>query len=233
MIPRRVVLLHGFTQAGAIWVPVMEAVTTRAPIDAPDLPGHGSASTITTDLQRTADDIGGLYGRGAYVGYSMGGRVALHLALAHPELVSHLVLCSSTAGIDDPSEREARRAADTALAAHVRNVGLDTFLTEWLSQPLFSSLTVTKHDAEVRATNTAEGLARSLEMSGTGRKSPCGTASTRSTCRCSSSRGIATRSSPTLAGALRPSSATTPGTWRFPGLDTPFPSNAPATSRLC
>lgn len=172
MIPRRVVLLHGFTQAGAIWVPVMEAVTTRAPIDAPDLPGHGSASTITTDLQRTADDIGGLYGRGAYVGYSMGGRVALHLALAHPELVSHLVLCSSTAGIDDPSEREARRAADTALAAHVRNVGLDTFLTEWLSQPLFSSLTVTKHDAEVRATNTAEGLARSLEMSGTGTQEP-------------------------------------------------------------
>jgi 2-succinyl-6-hydroxy-2,4-cyclohexadiene-1-carboxylate synthase len=102
----------------------------------------------------------------------MGGRVALHLALAHPELVSHLVLCSSTAGIDDPSEREARRAADTALAAHVRNVGLDTFLTEWLSQPLFSSLTVTKHDAEVRATNTAEGLARSLEMSGTGTQEP-------------------------------------------------------------
>ena len=172
MIPRRVVLLHGFTQAGAIWVPVMEAVTTRAPIDAPDLPGHGSASSEASDLPTTADAIAAIYGRGAYVGYSMGGRVALHLALAHPGLVSHLVLCSSTAGIDDQSERTMRRAADAALAAHVRDVGLDTFLTEWLSQPMFATLAITSHDAEVRASNTAEGLARCLELSGTGTQEP-------------------------------------------------------------
>lgn len=168
MIPRRIVLLHGFTQGGAIWVPVMEAITTRAPIDAPDLPGHGSATNVATGLANTASDLAQRYGKGAYVGYSMGGRVALHLALARPELVSHLVLCSTTAGIDDPDERQRRRTADDALAAHLRTVGVDTFLTEWLAQPMFASLTVTKHDAEVRASNTAEGLATSLECAGTG-----------------------------------------------------------------
>lgn len=172
MIPRRIVLLHGFTQGGAIWVPIMEAITTRAPIDAPDLPGHGSAADASSDLPTTANDIAHRYGRGAYVGYSMGGRVALHVALAHPELVSHLVLCSTTAGIDDPTERANRREADDALAAHIRKVGVDTFLTEWLAQPMFASLAVTTHDAEVRAANTADGLAKSLEMCGTGTQEP-------------------------------------------------------------
>lgn len=172
MIPRHIVLLHGFTQGGAIWVPVMEAITTRAPIDAPDLPGHGSAANVTTDLATTADQLARRYGKGAYVGYSMGGRVALHVALAHPESVSHLVLCSTTAGIDDPAERAARHDADSALAAHLRNVGVDTFLAEWLAQPMFASLAVTTHDAEVRAANSAEGLATSLETAGTGTQTP-------------------------------------------------------------
>lgn len=172
MIPRRIVLLHGFTQGGAIWVPVMEAVTTRAPIDAPDLPGHGSSSDIAMRLTDTADHLAKEYGAGAYVGYSMGGRVALHLALAHPQLVSHLVLCSTTAGIEDPDERAARSRSDHALAEHVRTVGLETFLMEWTSQPMFASLKRSKHDDEVRLTNTADGLASSLELAGTGEQSP-------------------------------------------------------------
>lgn len=172
MIPRRVVLLHGFTQGGAIWVPIMEAITTRAPIDAPDLPGHGSEAHVATDLAATADALARRYGKGAYVGYSMGGRIALHVALTHPDLVSHLVLCSTTAGIDGPAERAARLAADSHLASHIRDVGVDTFLTEWLAQPMFSSLAVTTHDAEVRAANTAEGLAASLESAGTGTQEP-------------------------------------------------------------
>ena len=172
MIPRRVVLLHGFTQGGAIWVPIMESITTRAPIDAPDLPGHGSDAHIAADLATTADALAARYGSGAWVGYSMGGRVALHVALAHPESVSHLVLCSTTAGIEDSLERATRRTADETLAAHVRSVGVDTFLTEWLAQPMFASLAVSSHDAEVRAANTAEGLATSLETAGTGTQEP-------------------------------------------------------------
>lgn len=172
MIPRRIVLLHGFTQGGAIWVPTMEAITTRSPIDAPDLPGHGSSSDVTTGLSDTADEIGQTYGNAAYVGYSMGGRVALHLALARPGIVSHLVLCSTTAGIEDPAERAKRRNDDAALAARIRAIGVDAFLEEWLAQPMFRDLKRTTHDAEVRGANTAAGLASSLENSGTGEQEP-------------------------------------------------------------
>ena len=172
MRPSRLVLLHGFTQGGGIWLPVIERLTTRCAIDAPDLPGHGAASETKTSLPETADDLAATFGEGAWVGYSMGGRVALHVALRHPELVSHLVLCSATAGIPDLSERAARRRSDDQLAARVRSIGVDRFLDEWLAQPMFASLansrTSAPHDTEVRRANTADGLARSLELAGTG-----------------------------------------------------------------
>ncbi len=172
MIPRRVVLLHGFTQGGGIWIPVMEAMTTRAPVDAPDLPGHGSASSQTTNLIDTSDELALRFGNSAWVGYSMGGRFALHVATRHPDAVSHLVLCSTTAGIEHDDERAARRAADHQLARHIRDVGVSPFLAEWTSQPMFAGLKRTPLDLEVRAENTAEGLASSLETCGAGEQSP-------------------------------------------------------------
>lgn len=150
----------------------MESTSTRAPIDAPDLPGHGGAGNVIADLNTTAESLVTEFSNAAYVGYSMGGRVALHLALAHPESVSHLVLCSATAGIDNESEREARCADDARLADHIRAIGVDAFITEWTSQPMFSSLPRTSDDDEIRRANTAEGLATSLETMGTGRQDP-------------------------------------------------------------
>lgn len=80
-------------------------------------------------------------GLGTYIGYSMGGRVALHAALAHPDQVQRLVLVGATAGLDDPDEREARRTADERLADHIEVVGVQTFIDEWLENPLFEGLT--------------------------------------------------------------------------------------------
>lgn len=172
MRPTRLVLLHGFTQGGGIWLPIIERMSTRCAIDAPDLPGHGAASDIRMSLAETADDLSETFGLGAWVGYSMGGRIALHLALRHPELVSHLILCSATAGIRDDAERAQRRTTDELLANRIRAIGIDRFLEEWLAQPMFSTLLNDResasHDAEVRSANTAEGLATSLTTSGTG-----------------------------------------------------------------
>lgn len=172
MIPRRVVLLHGFTQGGGIWVPVMESITTRAAIEAPDLPGHGGASNVVSNLSETADRLVREFPNGAFVGYSMGGRIALHVALNHPESVTHLVLCSTTAGIDDDDERAARRRNDDDLARRIRLIGIDAFIDEWTAQPMFAGLRRDTLDDEVRRANTTEGLATSLETMGTGRQTP-------------------------------------------------------------
>lgn len=172
MRAERLVLLHGFTQGGGIWLPVIERLTIRCALDAPDLPGHGASSLIATSLPETADALVTEFGSAAWVGYSMGGRLALHVALQHPHHVSHLVLCSTTAGLRDADERAQRRANDEKLASHIREIGTVKFLDEWLAQPLFATLRADRPDValdrDVREANLPEGLASSLEFAGTG-----------------------------------------------------------------
>ena len=169
---QRFVLAHGFTQTARSWELVGEllrsalaAVDIDATTIAVDLPGHGDAPPpADSDLWASADrlvDVGGS-GSGTYVGYSMGGRVALHAALSHPDSVERLVLIGATAGLDHPDERSARRQADDRLADHIEEVGVPTFIDEWLRNPLFAGLTDTTSLRAERLRNTAAGLAASL-----------------------------------------------------------------------
>jgi len=131
-----------------------------------------SADAMRADLWESADHLVHNGGRATYVGYSMGGRVALHAALAHPEFVERLILIGATAGIDDDDERLARRASDEALATHIEAVGVEAFIDEWLANPLFAGLTPATDQRADRLRNTAAGLASSLRSTGTGMQEP-------------------------------------------------------------
>jgi 2-succinyl-6-hydroxy-2,4-cyclohexadiene-1-carboxylate synthase len=167
-----IVLLHGFTQTSASWQPVADRLGERHDVRAPDLPGHGTATDERAGLWETAAVLAETHGPATYVGYSMGGRVALHVAVAHPEVVERLVLVSATAGIDDDEGRAARRKADEELADRIEAIGVDAFLDEWLAQPLFSGLSGDASGLAERRANTAAGLAASLRASGTGMMDP-------------------------------------------------------------
>jgi 2-succinyl-6-hydroxy-2,4-cyclohexadiene-1-carboxylate synthase len=130
----RLVLVHGFTQTGASWDRVRRHLSVEHDVVAPDVP-------VGEDLWSTADQLGEIGGAGAWIGYSMGGRLALHLALRRPDLVERLVLVGATGGIDDAEERAVRRAADEELAVSIESDGVDAFLERWLAQPLFAGLT--------------------------------------------------------------------------------------------
>ena len=172
--PPRIVLLHGFTQTGASWRPVAERLPGDWAVTAPDLPGHGTADALRLDLAGSAGRLAGLIGDepAVVVGYSMGGRTALRLALDHPGAVAGLVLIGATAGIDDPAERVARRDADHALADRIEADGVAPFLDRWLAQPLFAGLHPEPDDLAARRANTAAGLASSLRLAGTGTMDP-------------------------------------------------------------
>lgn len=171
------VALHGFTQTGRSWSLVEQALGET--IVAPDLPGHGAASDERPrDLDAAAALVADrttplLQGHSAWwTGYSLGGRVLLHLALALPELVAGLVLVSTTAGIDDAGERSSRVAADEALADEILREGTARFLDRWTDQPLFATLTLGDVERADRLRNTAEGLAASLRSCGAGTQTP-------------------------------------------------------------
>ena len=106
------------------------------------------------------------------IGYSMGGRTALHLALAHPHSMSGLVLIGATPGIVDDAARAERRQADADLANRIRREPIGEFLDRWLAQPLFAGLEAEAAAREARLANRSEGLASSLECCGTGSQEP-------------------------------------------------------------
>jgi 2-succinyl-6-hydroxy-2,4-cyclohexadiene-1-carboxylate synthase len=171
-VTTRVALLHGFTQTGASWAPVAGELTRQGfQVVAPDLPGHGTRAGQPADVPGSAAVAVASCGRAAYVGYSMGGRIALQAALDHPQDVERLVLIGATAGLGAESERRARQQADDELARSIEVSGVEAFLDRWLALDLFATLTPEQADRDTRSRDGA-GLAGSLRLAGTGAMEP-------------------------------------------------------------
>lgn len=180
-----VLLLHGFLGAKEEWDEIIEALREDFLCIAPDLPGHGGsvglsypdAYTIEGAAREVTALLDGLgISRVALVGYSMGGRLALHLALRHPERFSGLFLESSSPGIEEERERAVRRMEDERCARQLESVGLEAFVEEWYRQPLFASLRrredLLGRTVRHRLSNDPHELARSLRAMGTGNQRP-------------------------------------------------------------
>lgn len=167
-----IVLVHGFTQTRRCWGPEAVDLARDHEVIRVDAPGHGRSADILAGLRTGGRLIADQGGEATYLGYSMGARFCLHLALASPGLVRGLVLVGGTAGIEDPAERAARREQDLATAARIRRDGLEVFLDAWLDQPLFAGLSPERAFREERLENTVPGLMSSLEQAGTGSQDP-------------------------------------------------------------
>lgn len=166
------VLLHGFTHTGASWAGVVSALGERYRSVAPDIRGHGVASAVTpVTLQAVVEDVARLAPEPfALTGYSMGGRLALHVALALPERVQRLILVGGSPGIRDAVEREERRAADERLAAELAGSTIEVFAHRWARTPILAGQSP-QLQASVNADrlrSTPAGLARALRGLGTG-----------------------------------------------------------------
>jgi 2-succinyl-6-hydroxy-2,4-cyclohexadiene-1-carboxylate synthase len=141
-VPETLVLLHGFAGTHRAWDGVLERLDPeRYRPRAPDLPGHGAhadAPRPITFAGCVAHVLARAPERFALCGYSLGGRVALQVALAAPERVSRLVLVSASPGIEDAVERAARSEADRRLADELQGGSQEDFLARWCAQPMFA-----------------------------------------------------------------------------------------------
>jgi 2-succinyl-6-hydroxy-2,4-cyclohexadiene-1-carboxylate synthase len=175
-----VLFLHGFMGSSADWREVMAALGDRAFCVAADLPGHGASLGLSTEAYtiegsaraviNTLDrlDVEHL----VVVGYSMGGRLALYLALRYPGRCAGLFLESASPGLEGASERAARRAADGSKAKRLESGDLEAFLRDWYRQPLFAPLArdenLLHRIVQARRSNEPGELARSLRGMGVG-----------------------------------------------------------------
>lgn len=180
------VLLHGFTGSAAGWAEHSEAFAQSHAIAAVDLLGHGLSDApddpvrygigyATEDILSVLDALG--IRRAGLLGYSMGGRVAISLAVVAPERLSALILESASPGILDAGTRRERAAADAELAAAIEQDGVEPFVDRWERLPLFASQTALPDEARRylrarRLRNNPTGLANSLRGLGQGVQPP-------------------------------------------------------------
>lgn len=175
-----VLFLHGFMGSSADWHDIAAALEGRSRSIAVDLPGHGRATglpdaayTMAGAAEWVLRTLDGLrIERPLLVGYSMGGRLALYLALRHPDRCAGLFLESASPGLEDAAERAARRRADEERAARLEGGDFRGFLEAWYRQPLFAPLArdenLLRRTIEDRLRNDPAELARSLRGMGTG-----------------------------------------------------------------
>ncbi len=170
-------LLHGFLGRGDDWVDVANALETDFTVLTPDLPGHGDAVKRPDPeytMDGAADRLAELLNSeniqtAAVIGYSMGGRLALHFALRHPDRFEKLILISASPGLRSEEERVARRSIDRQRATEIED-DLIGFLDSWYKMPLFQSLNDLERDALIakRSQNKPAELRKSLEGMGLG-----------------------------------------------------------------
>lgn len=177
------VFLHGFAGSSRDWDRFGEAVD-RLGIRAMaiDLPGHGDtevpADPARFSVEETARDLDALLelsgiAEAHWVGYSMGGRIALYAAAHYAGRAKSVIAESASPGIEDPADRAARLASDEALARQIELRGIDWFTEHWESQPIFgtqASISAAARAAqrEGRLRNRPAGLAGSLRGAGQG-----------------------------------------------------------------
>jgi 2-succinyl-6-hydroxy-2,4-cyclohexadiene-1-carboxylate synthase len=176
------VLLHGFTGSSRNWRGVVARLAAQYRCIAIDLPGHGQTGApddpdryqmlrVAADLEQLLNrlDVGPAH----WLGYSMGGRLALFAALRKPHLVRSLILESASPGLASANERLSRREQDEELAGRIERDGLEAFVAEWEALPLFATQRHLPDSVQVdlrrqRLSNSTNGLAGSLRGTGIG-----------------------------------------------------------------
>ncbi|CAM3769806.1 2-succinyl-6-hydroxy-2,4-cyclohexadiene-1-carboxylate synthase [Mesobacillus zeae] len=176
------VTLHGFTGAATNWKAFCPVWGEHSSMLMPDLIGHGMTESPHDSkiysIEKAADALATmLEENGAeqadFLGYSMGGRLAVTFAARYPEKVRKLVLESTSPGLRNDEERAARIKQDGMLAEMIVSKGIQYFVDYWESIQLFSSQTklpkaVRAEIRQQRLGNNPIGLANSLLGMGTG-----------------------------------------------------------------
>lgn len=175
------VMLHGFISDATTYHSLIERLVEHTNVLTIDLPGHGLDTSSMDEvwdfpfITRQLDEV--LIQYQTYdvflLGYSMGGRVALYYAIHGNETLSGLLLESTSAGIQNETDKVERAQVDAARAKVLEIAGLDIFVNDWEKLPLFRSQynlapEIRQSIRNNRLNQDANKLAKALRDYGTG-----------------------------------------------------------------
>ena len=141
---RALVFVHAYPMGRKMWQPQVAHFLNGYRVIAYDCRGFGDSDApreaAVYSQGQSVEDLRGLLAaleiqRAAVVGLSMGGNVALHLALTHPTLVAGLVICDTGAGSDDPAQF---KTVTEGWAAAADAGGIEGFAAAILRHPIFA-----------------------------------------------------------------------------------------------
>ncbi|MDM9385607.1 2-succinyl-6-hydroxy-2,4-cyclohexadiene-1-carboxylate synthase [Chlorogloeopsis sp. ULAP01] len=179
-----IIFLHGFMGNCHEFEEAIQLLESEFNCLVIDLPGHGQTQILGGDecykMANTALSLINLLDylripKGLLVSYSMGGRLALYLALHFPHRFTKVVLESASPGLPTELERLERVQKDEQIARKLDRIveksDWISFLSNWYSQPIFGNIknhVQFQKLIEIRLQNNPKELAKSLRMMGIG-----------------------------------------------------------------
>ncbi|KAF6171682.1 hypothetical protein GIB67_007203 [Kingdonia uniflora] len=185
-----VFFLHGFLGTAKDWIPVMKAISTSVRCISVDLPGHGGSHIQThtckeaeleprMSVEAIVNILCKVISKTAatkviVVGYSLGARIALHMALRCSDQIEGAVIISGSPGLKDVGVRKNRAAQDDAKAHSLTTNGLQLFIDNWYSGDLWTSLRAHPHFERIVSSraqhNDVSALAKAFSDLSVGRQ---------------------------------------------------------------
>ncbi|KAL7603912.1 hypothetical protein Lser_V15G15247 [Lactuca serriola] len=183
-----IVFLHGFLGSSEDWIPIMNAMSASSRCIAIDLPGHGGskmdaiddvAQGVELSMQVVTDMLEKLVlvlttKKVTLVGYSMGARITLYMALKFKNMVKGVVMISGSPGLDDVAKRKSRSVKDDSLACALVSYGVELFIETWYSGEMWESLRSHPQFEQIVADRSkhddVSGLVKTLSGLSTGRQ---------------------------------------------------------------
>ena len=177
-----VVALHGFAGDMSTWAEFVPEAQKKHTVITIDLLGHGGSDAPTSleryRMENLVSDVAAAirqlgFSEACWLGYSMGGRVALAAATIVPTACHSLVLEGASPGLRSPNARARRQKKDEALASLILKQGIEAFTNYWSEQPLFETQKLLPQQIQdrirnQRLKNNPIGLANILRAAGTG-----------------------------------------------------------------
>lgn len=140
------VCLHGFLGSSSDFLELLPLFPPTVCYLLVDLPGHGHSALLEeSSFFSFAHALHALFSqlnlkKVSFLGYSMGGRLALSFADLYPDFVSCVILESVHPGLMSELEKRDRLVHDHSVSFQMKTLSSEDFLKQWYSQPLFYPL---------------------------------------------------------------------------------------------